>query len=158
MTLERRRLLAAALTIVAIGSAAYPRPGRPSWHADRSAGLNARTAVPKPVMSVLRRACFDCHSNETRWPWYARVPIASHLIERDVRNGRAQLDWSQWEQYNPFDRAGMLDKVCDLAATKQMPPWQYRLLHSDARLSPAELDELCAWTRQEAERLTQRGS
>ena len=109
-------------------------------------------------MTVLRRACFDCHSEETRWPWYARLPIASHLIERDVTDGRGQLDWSRWERYNPFDRAGMLDKVCELATTRQMPPWQYRWLHPDARLTTTEIDGLCTWARQEAERLTQGGS
>lgn len=159
--MDWRRLLAAALTtmvIVAIGSAAYPRPGRFSGHADPSAALTARTPVPSAVMSVLRRACFDCHSDETRWPWYAQLPVASHLIERDVRDGRGQLNWSRWEQYHPFDRAGMLDKVCDLASMRSMPPWQYRLLHAEARVTATEISELCAWTEREAARLVQGGS
>ena len=109
-------------------------------------------------MSVLRRACFDCHSDETRWPWYAQLPVASHLIERDVRDGRGQLNWSRWEQYNPFDRAGMLDKVCELASMRSMPPWQYRLLHAEARVTATEISELCAWTEREAARLVHGGS
>jgi hypothetical protein len=104
---------------------------------------------------MLRQACFDCHSDETRWPWYSLVPIASQLIERDVKNGRAQLNWSHWAEYNAFDRADMLDKVCQLAATHVMPPRQYRMFHSDARLSDTELNDLCDWTRLEANRLVQ---
>ena len=152
--MARLRLIGVAMSVVAIGAFAYPSTGRPSGPADRSAALSARAPVPQPVMSVLRRACFDCHSDETRWPWYAQLPIASHLIERDVNDGRAQLNWSQWETYNRFDRAGMLDMVCDKATTQQMPPWQYRLLHPDARLATKDIDDLCAWSRREAERLT----
>jgi Haem-binding domain len=158
-----RGLLVAALTttltIVAIGSVALPRPRLTGAHAaDPSVALNVRTPVPVPVMSMLRRACFDCHSDETRWPWYARLPVASHLIERDVHDGRGQLNWSHWEEYNPFDRADMVAKVCELASVKIMPPWQYRMLHPDARLSARDVRELCDWTQHEATRLTQGGS
>jgi hypothetical protein len=117
-----------------------------------------RTPVPTPVMATLHRACFDCHSDETRWPWYARLPVVSHLIVRDVTEGRGQLNWSHWAEYNPFDRAAMLDKVCEVASTRKMPPWQYRALHSDARLSRDDISALCAWAEQEAFRLVQGGS
>jgi Haem-binding domain len=93
------RVLVAALVMVAIGSAARSHPEHTVVSADPSASLNVRTPVPPPVMSTLRRACFDCHSDETRWPWYATLPLASHLIERDVTDGRAQLNLSRWTQY-----------------------------------------------------------
>jgi heme-binding protein len=77
------RVLVAALVMVASDR----RHARTRKHAvvsaDPSAALNVRAPVPSPVMSTLRRACFDCHSDETRWPWYATLPLASHLIERE---------------------------------------------------------------------------
>jgi cytochrome c len=106
-------------------------------------------------MSTLRRACFDCHSDETRWPWYAAVPVASHLIERDVTEARGQLNLSRWTKYNPFDRADMLDKMCQLASRGTMPPWQYRMMHRQARLSATDVSTLCGWTQSEAARLVQ---
>jgi hypothetical protein len=109
-------------------------------------------------MSTVRHACFDCHSNETRWPWYSALPIASSLIERDVREARGQINFSRWTEYNPLDRADMLDKVCELAANRKMPPLPYRMLHSKARLSERDVDELCAWSRREAMRLVEGGS
>jgi hypothetical protein len=141
-----------------MGLAAWARPVLPDEPTDLSLALSARSAVPARVTATLRRACFDCHSNETRWPWYARLPVASHLIARDVREGRAQLDWSAWGAYNRFDRAELLDKACERASRGAMPPWQYRLLHPDARLSTPEVDEFCAWSRREADRLAQGGS
>jgi hypothetical protein len=109
-------------------------------------------------MSTLRRACFDCHSDHTRWPWYASLPVASHLIERDVTQGRRQLNWSHWTEYNPFTRVDSLDKVCELASTGKMPPWQYQLVHSEARLSALDVTALCMWTQQETARLLAGGS
>jgi hypothetical protein len=149
-----RRLMVAALVLVAIGSAAGALP-RGRAGADPSTVFNLRPAVPDPVLSTLRRACFDCHSEATRWPWYATLPLASRVIERDVADARGQLNLSRWIDYDQFDRADMLDKMCELASRRKMPPWQYRLMHPGARLSATEVSALCAWTRDEAARLTQ---
>jgi hypothetical protein len=113
--------------------------------------------VPPPVMAVLRRACFDCHSNETRWPWYSRVFPVSWLVSHDVQEGRGQVNFSRWGEYDPFDRADMLDKMCDLSSKQRMPLWQYRLMHADARLATADVAALCGWTKAEAARLVPGG-
>jgi cytochrome c len=145
----------AAVVMLAIATAARSRPTPPVAEADLSASLSLRTPVPAPVMSTLRRACFDCHSEETRWPWYARLPVASRLIERDVTEARGQLNLSRWTRYNPFDRADMLDKMCQRASSGAMPPWQYRIMHRQARLSATDVATLCGWTQSEATRLEQ---
>lgn len=150
-----RRILVAALVMVAIGSAARSHPEPRVVGADPSASLNVRTPVPPPVMATLRRACFDCHSDETRWPWFATLPLASHLIERDVTEGRAQLNLSRWMHYNSFDRADLLDKMCELASGGRMPPWQYRVMHSEAHLSATDVATLCGWSQGEAARLVE---
>ena len=156
--MRRGGVLLGALAIVAIGSAALSPSREPNPRSDPAAALGVRTPVPTPVMSTVRRACFDCHSNETRWPWYASLPIASWLIERDVKAGRGQFNFSRWTEYNPFDRASLLVKICEMATGHAMPPQRYRLLHAEARLSEADVSELCAWTRLEAIRLVGGGS
>ena len=150
-------VLLLTLVLVAIGSAARSR-SRPRDVESDSAALSMRILAPAPVMSTLRLACFDCHSNETRWPWYSALPIASWLVEGDVREGRGQINFSRWAQYNPFDRADMLDEICNLAASRRMPPWPYRMSHAEARLSETDVSELCAWSRLEATRLAEGGS
>jgi hypothetical protein len=150
-------VLATSLAILAIASTARSRSPDADAHADPAAALNVRAQVPEQVMSTIRGACFDCHSNETRWPWYSALPFASRRIERDVSEGRGQVNFSRWGQYNPFDRADMLDRACELAASHTMPPLPYRLLHSAARLSETEVTSLCAWSRKEATRLVQGG-
>ena len=114
--------------------------------------------MPMHVMSTLRRACFDCHSNETRWPWYSSLPVVSWLTTQDVKAARGQFNFSHWTEYNSFDRASLLVTICKLATSRTMPPQRYRLLHAEARLSDADVTELCGWTRIEAARLAAGGS
>jgi len=146
------------LAILAIGSAARSHRRHLDVPEDEGAALELRADVPAPVMSMLQRACFDCHSEETRWPWYSVLPVASWLIEHDVEEGRSQINFSRWAQYNPFDQADKLDKVCELATSGKMPLRPYRMLHPEARLSATEIKALCAWTSGEAERLVLGGS
>ena len=75
-------------------------------------------------------ACADCHSNATRWPAYARIAPGSWLIRRDVDEGRSRLDWSE--------PCGELEDLRSIITSGEMPPLQYRLIHTDARLSAAE--------------------
>ena len=149
------RALAAALVMVAIGAAVRSRPHQPAAGSDPLNSLNAGVPVPASVKSTLLRACADCHSDQTRWPWYSSIPVASYLIARDVNEGRGQLNLSRWAQYNPFDRADMLDKICERASSGKMPPWQYRMMHSEARLSATDIGALCAWSEHEAARLVE---
>jgi hypothetical protein len=143
--------------LIVLAAALLWRPHVTTAPIDPSERLEARASVPPPVLATLRRACFDCHSRETRWPWYARVAPASWLVAHDVTGGRRQIDFSSWSRYNPYDRADMLDKMCDMTMKGRMPMWQYRLIHREARLTPREVTALCAWTDAEAARLVQGG-
>jgi len=86
------------------------------------------------------------------------VPPASWLVAHDVKGGQGQLNFSAWGRYNPFDRADMLDKICDRVSKGRMPIWQYRLLHPEARLSDGDVQAVCDWTSAEAARLVQGGT
>lgn len=152
------RIFMIGLAVLAIVAAVRWRSSQAGAGPDTTAVVNLQTAVPASVMSTLRRACFDCHSDQTRWPWYASIPGARWVIERDVKQGRSQLDFSRWAEYEPMDRADILNRVCKVATDRTMPPWQYRLLHAEARLSVAEVAEFCVWTRHEAARLVPGGS
>lgn len=85
------------------------------------------------------RACFDCHSNETRWPWYSDVAPVSWLIQHDVQDGRRQLNFSEWNQ--PQCAA---HEVGEVIGEGEMPPWFYLPLHPSANLTPAEKQALVA--------------
>jgi hypothetical protein len=83
------------------------------------------------------RACYDCHSNQTIWPWYSNIAPISWLVQKDVEDGRGELNFSEWGQgeQNAGDAA-------ETVAEGEMPPRSYLWLHPQARLSPAEKQEL----------------
>lgn len=140
-------MLALALALSLVG----PQPTNP--RADPALTLGRQTTVPPAVRSVLSRACFDCHSHETRWPLYARLAPAAWLVVSDVEEGRRHLNFSTWGGYHRFERADLLDKSCELVSSGTMPLRAYRWLHPEARLTPADVDALCDWTGAEADRL-----
>lgn len=79
------------------------------------------------------RACFDCHSNETRWPWYSHVAPMSWLVQRDVDEGRRELDFSEW--HRSYEEAG---EAAETVLEGEMPPRSYLIMHPSARLSLEE--------------------
>ena len=84
------------------------------------------------------RACFDCHSNLTKWRWYSNVAPASWLVQRDVDGGRAAFNFSEWNR--PQD-TGVGDLV-EAIRGGSMPPWFYTILHSNAALGAADKNAL----------------
>ena len=100
------------------------------------------------VKAVLRTACYDCHSNETQWPWYSHIAPLSWLLARHVREGRAELNFSTWNQYGTQQQVKKLKEGWEEVAEGEMPPWFYLRVHRDARLSAADRALLRQWARQ----------
>jgi hypothetical protein len=86
---------------------------------------------------LVRRACFDCHSNETKWLWYSYVAPVSWLVARDVNGGRSHLNFSQWDKPQRHSK-----DVDGEVKTGDMPPWFYTPMHATARLTDAEKQAL----------------
>jgi len=98
--------------------------------------------MPADARAVLVTKCADCHSNETRWPVYARIAPGSWLIERDIVEARKKMDLSRWEQMPVETQQVWAAKIVQEAKSGDMPPLQYRLLHWDAKLSNADVQTL----------------
>jgi hypothetical protein len=108
-----------------------PKPG---------AGYDA--VVPDArVKAILKRACADCHSNETAWPWYSRISPVSHMVANDVIRGRRQLNFSTATSLSD----DQLGEIHDAIKFGEMPPKAYTFMHPEAKLSPAEADLLKQW-------------
>ena len=100
------------------------------------------------VKAVLRTACYDCHSNETQWPWYSHIAPLSWLLARDVREARGELNFSTWNQYGTQEQVKKLKESWEEVAEGEMPPWFYLRAHRDARLSAEDRALLRQWARQ----------
>ena len=114
--------------------------------------VEADVSAPPDVGSVLRRACYDCHSSETRWPWYSHVAPVSWVIAHDVHEGRATLNYSTWNRLSPEKQAEAIQESWEEVAEGKMPTWYYLPLHPEARLSANDQSVLQAWSGSAATR------
>ncbi len=100
------------------------------------------TAEPKwdseQTRALAKRACFDCHSNETVWPWYSNIAPISWLVIFDTQRGRNELNFSQWSSR----QTRKAREVVDVIRKNEMPPPNYLLPHPEARLTDAEKQQL----------------
>jgi hypothetical protein len=102
-------------------------------------------AAAPEIDAVLRRACYDCHSNETRWPWYSYIAPVSWLVARDVHAGRDELNFSTWNRLSTREQVEAMHESWEEVEEGEMPPWFYLPPHPEARLTPADMAVLRAW-------------
>jgi hypothetical protein len=101
--------------------------------------------APPAVKSALRRAGYDCHSNETAWPWYSHVAPVSWLLAYDVTQGREDLNFSTWQRYDPAGQHKKLKETIETLNEGEMPPWYYCMMHPAARLADSDRQAIIAW-------------
>ena len=95
-----------------------------------SRSLEAHVEVPPDVQSVMKRSCYDCHSNSTVWPWYSHVAPVSWYVIRDVNSARGHVNFQNWEaQINEQEGKEHLGLICKLVREGNMPPADYRFMH-----------------------------
>lgn len=131
------------------------QPDPPEGELPGDGPIERHVDIPPHVDRLLRAACYDCHSDETRWPWYARISPISWFVAGDVEHGRSNLDFSRWSTHpvrepTPYQR---LRWICRDIREDLMPPALYLVAHPAARLTPAEEDTICAWSDRALRRL-----
>ena len=104
--------------------------------------------APAEVRAILKRACYDCHSNETTWPWYSRVAPFSFLLARDVREGRREVNFSTFASDPVKRRQRKWMEIPEQVEKGEMPPWFYTAVHPEARLSDADRAALVRWAQE----------
>jgi mono/diheme cytochrome c family protein len=101
--------------------------------------------APPEVMAIFKRSCYDCHSNETRWPWYSAIAPAKWFIARDVKVGRQWLNFSIWKSYDE-KRKEKLKAMIFKAVGLAMPLGTYVKFHPEAKLSEEDKETIRRWT------------
>ena len=148
---------AAALAVIFIG-AQLIRPEKTNPPVEGARTLQAHAEVPPKVAAILRRACYDCHSNETQWPWYSNVAPVSWFVIDHVNHGREHLNFSEWEQADEHngqqDAQERFDEIIEEVKSRKMPLSSYLPLHPEAELSDQDIKLICDWAQLERERLT----
>jgi len=140
------------LSAAVVGLAVVMRvPQNPPVIAGHS--IEAHLAVPSGVEKILSRSCKDCHSYETRWPWYSRLPLVSAVVADDVKHARSYMnlsDWSATIAKGAGEERAALNGICEELRSDEMPLSRYRRIHRHTHLTGAEVETICQWTEKAA--------
>jgi hypothetical protein len=143
----------AAAGVAALGGSLIHPFGKPGVPETGQAILRDARIDPG-TLAILRRACQNCHSQQTEWPWYSRVAPISWLVARDVQQARLHMNLSNWEDYSSDDRLRLLSEIGSAVRNHEMPVQRYVILHPEARLTDQERQQIYRWTRTERSRLS----
>jgi hypothetical protein len=139
--------LAIRIVLIVILLAQFIRPDRTNPPVEPPKTVQAHLTVPGDVQQLLVDACYDCHSHETQWPWYANVAPMSWLVVKDVNEGRRHLNFSIWGDY-PASRADhKLEEVIEMVESGEMPLAIYVPLHPEADLSEQQRQTIVDWAK-----------
>jgi hypothetical protein len=141
------------LVAVSFIGAQFYRPAKTNPAIDPSMTLEARMPPSPQVAQILDRSCKDCHSNETRWPWYSHVAPFSWFVIDHVNKGRVDLNMSEWARYEKAEAANQLRNMCREARSGVMPLESYTMIHRGAVMSQDDIKVLCDWANAEREKL-----
>jgi len=101
--------------------------------------------APSNVLSILKTSCYDCHSNETNWPWYSYVAPVSFLVAGDVEKGRKRINFSEWDKYDEKKREKKISAMIEAVEAGGMPLPIYLITHSEAELDQEKIKILKGW-------------
>lgn len=101
--------------------------------------------APEDVLTTLRRSCWDCHSNETEWPWYAYVAPMSLRVSQHVWMGREHVNFTEWDGYDAEERDEAYEEIAKEIDRGGMPLKDYLLVHRNAKLTTSDRERLVSW-------------
>ena len=104
--------------------------------------------APQNVKAILERACYDCHSNRTVWPWYAYVAPVSWLVTKDVRDGRKEVNFTEWPMFDQDEQDHAYKHIAKQVERRGMPLSNYLLMHPKAKLSDEDRRVLVTWAKE----------
>jgi hypothetical protein len=139
-----RLLMIAAAVLLAAQLVPVPRSNPP---------VESKMPAPPEVQAILDRSCADCHSHETRWPWYAYVAPVSWLVAYDTHEARENLNFSTWGSYSPKRQRNKTNEIWEKVEEGEMPLWIYLLAHPEAKLSDADREILRSFSEPRASEL-----
>jgi len=137
------------IIVLAVVAAAFARVQTQPQADIKSNNARVRLLSDSDPPRVLVRACANCHSNVTRWPWYSHIVPFSWWLAKHVHEGREKLDFSRWESYSLPQKRDKLESICGVTLMGRMPPPFYAVMHPEARLSGSDKNGVCAWVEKQ---------
>lgn len=142
--MKNRYYILAALTFFFLVAQIIPNE-LPAVDTSNPGDLMGSGLVSQDLGLLLKKSCYNCHSNETQYPWYSYVAPSSWLVVRDINAARAELNFSIWQEYNGMDKLGKLDDISIEVGEGRMPMRIYTLMHPSTKLDDKQRELIVTW-------------
>lgn len=116
-----------------------------SFEQDITANFTKMYNVPKNVEAIVRTSCYDCHSNNTNYPWYSNVQPVGFFMEHHIKEAKEDLNFDEWGKYSKRKQENKLDRIVKQIKSDEMPLASYTLIHKNARLTTVQKKEVMDW-------------
>lgn len=103
--------------------------------------------APPHIVEMIHTACYDCHSNNTRYPWYNKLQPAAWFLEGHVKEGKEEMNLNEWTTFSEKEKIHTLKHIKEAVKEGWMPLKSYKFIHKDARLTEAQRQEISTWLR-----------
>jgi hypothetical protein len=107
--------------------------------------MSTAMEIPVEVTKIIQTSCADCHSNSTKYPWYSEIAPASWYLAQHVKEGKENLNFSEWTNYNKDQQAHILKDIKEVLNDREMPLKSYLLIHKEAKLTENQYQILYDW-------------
>jgi heme-binding protein len=141
--MARHALRTVVLALAVFGLFQLVRPARTNPPVDRTRTLQASVASFHPGVPVIERACENCHSNKTEWPWYSQVAPVSWVVANDVADARSAVNFSDWSMYGRDRQRNILNAACEEVMNRAMPLRSYTVVHPQRALTALDARAIC---------------
>ncbi|NII27159.1 heme-binding domain-containing protein [Pseudoflavitalea sp. X16] len=143
--MKKKILLVILIILVGIQ---FIRPARNESAVITANDISQHYHVPVPVQDILKRACNDCHTNNTNYPWYTSIQPAGWWMQHHVDEGKRSLNLSEFGTYKPKDQDHAMEEIIEVIEKNEMPLNSYLWIHRDAKLNEADKKTLLDWAKQ----------
>lgn len=145
MKIVKKILIGSLIILLALQ---FYRPDRNATEGDHTAVFLSETNPPTEVQRILENSCYDCHSNQTAYPWYGHIAPISYWLDDHIKHGKGNLNFSEWEHYSRKEKDHKLEALLEEVEKGKMPIEKYTWMHTDAKLNQEQKQAVTAWVQQ----------
>ncbi|MFM7645579.1 MAG: heme-binding domain-containing protein [Sphingomonadales bacterium] len=142
--------------LVALVVIQFIHPKKNQWPVNPDLPLNSRYPIPETVNGILQKACMDCHSNNSRYPWYASIQPVAWWLDEHIIDGKKHLNFDEYTNRSLRYQYHKMEETIEMVKTEEMPLNSYIWTHSEARLTPAERVAITQWAQSVMDTMKQR--
>jgi hypothetical protein len=151
MNLIKKLVIVISITFITIQ---FVQPARNKSDQALATDISKIVSLSDSVQSLIKNACYDCHSNTTTYPWYSNIQPMGWLMAKHIKQGKEELNFSEFGSYSPRRQLSKLDGIANSIRDDIMPLWSYKLMHKNAILNINEKTLIINWAERSKESLS----